>query len=254
MIPNDFLIPGGVSLNSDELGLPKDLGNLLELSILDDTTHTLWRVHGQLTWEIDGITYAGSASLITPWHIMASGDIYDHKTKDWAKNIQFHPGRNGETVLFPPVSCVKMAVLSSWAQGNKESNMAILELSKDAGNSLGYNGVLCGEDVFLKAIDPINLTGYPADKPAGTMWSTISFGHEVFDNQISYKLSAGQGMSGANPWAVDLSVLGSDSKGPYSLGVQTYGVKVEGKGVVNLATRITRSRLNSIVEVINTIF
>lgn len=239
VIPNDFLVPGGVIMDPDER------------RTIDDTTNNFWRVHGQLTWEIEGVTYMGCAGLISPWHVMTSGrNAYDPVKKRWAQNVLFHPGRNGETVLFPPVSCVKKAVLSGWANGDNASDLAILELSKGVGTSLGWNGLLCGEDAFLKAVDPINLTAYPADKPAGTMCTTISVGHDVYDNQLSYLLSAGQGMSGANPWAVDLKF----SKGPYSLGVHTCGVRVEGKGVVNLATRITRSRLESIVNVVNNVF
>ena len=253
MIPNDFLISGGISMSAEEQGFTaEEVGNLGDpVGIIDDATHTLWKVHGQLTWEVDGVTYAGCAGLISPWHVMTSADnVYDFKKKSWWKNIQFHPGRNGETILLPPVSCVKLAILSDWVQGNKESNMAILELSQDVGNSLGYNGVLCGEDAFLKAVDPINLTGYLVDKPKGTMCTTISSGQEIYDTQISYKLSAGPGMSGANPWAVHLRSLGDDWVGPYSLGVHTYGVK----GVTNLATRLTRARLESIVNVINNVF
>jgi V8-like Glu-specific endopeptidase len=179
---------------------------------------------------------------------MTSGrNIYDPVKREWAQNIMFHPGRNGETVLLPPVSCVKKAVLGGWAQGDNASDLAILELSQDVGTRLGWNGLLCGEDAFLKEVDPINLA---VNLAAGKMFAMRSAGHDVYDNQIAYKLSADQGMGGANPWVVDLEF----SKGPYSLGVHTGGVRVEGKGVVNLATRITQSRLECIVNVINNVF
>lgn len=239
--PKEFLAYGGVIIGEDQR------------QEIKDTDHPCWQVHGQLTMDFEGTTYTGSGTLISPWHVLTTGrNLYDPVKKVWACNIQFHPGRNGSKLLHAPAFGVKKAVFSGWEQGNKEWDMGILELSEDVGTQLGWNGLLCGEDSFLSKMDPVNLVGYPGDKPLGTMWYGLSHVDHVYENQFAYTtISACEGQNGANPWVVDLSFPNKDA---YSLGVHAYGVSVGGKGVINIATRLTKSKLEAIVHLVNTLF
>ncbi len=253
------LVPVTLPLNFERSAL--SFGELLkvggvivgedERQQIEDATNFHWRVYGQLTMSFGDKTCTGTGTLISPWHVLTTGcNLYDPKTQKWAENIQFHPGRNGDTLLLHPVFCVKKAIFSNWKMGDEKSDMGIIELSEGIGNQLGWNGLLWGEDAYLSKVDPINVTGYPGDKPIGTMWTDYSKDwNNIYGSQITYQLSASEGQSGASTW------VRSPKDGPegfYSLGVHAYGsTSWDGAGVMNIATRLTQDKFSALINFIN---
>jgi V8-like Glu-specific endopeptidase len=192
----------------------------------------------------------GTGTLISPWHVLTTGrNLYDPRTKTWAQNIQFHPGRNGDTLLHNSVSCSKKAVFPQWQGGDEKSDMGIIELSESIGHQLGWNGLLWGDDSFLSKVDPVNVTGYPGEKPMGTMWTDFSKDWiKVCESQIAYSLSASEGQNGASVWVRNPA---NGPEGFYSVGVHAYGVSWNDAGVMNIATRLTQDKFLAIINCIN---
>lgn len=216
---------------------------------IEDTKHEYWRAFGLLTTGIEG-NPIGSGTLISPWHVLTSGrTLYDPEKEKWAEDIYFHPARSGDHLPVEPVVCVKKAVFSSWKYGNPKSDMGIVELSQPIGKEIGWNGLLWGDDSYLNDLDTINISGYPADKPLGTMWTDFDEIHEIENQQFTHKAHCSQGQNGASIW-----ILRNQPKGVYSLGVQTCGVKDEGVGVFNVAARLTQRKIQGIVNLINNLF
>ena len=181
--------------------------------------------------------------------LTAGRNLYDPRTRTWAQNIQFHPGRNGNTLLYNPVSCAKKAIFPQWQGGDEKSDMGIIELSEGIGHQLGWNGLIWGDDSFLSNVDPVNVTGYPGEKPMGTMWTDFSKDWiKVYESQIAYSLSASEGQNGASIWARNPA---NGPEGFYSVGVHAYGISWDGAGVMNIATRLTKDKFLAIVECIN---
>ena len=127
--------------------------------------------------------------------------------------------------------------------GISESDMGIIALSEPVGNTVGWNGLLCGTDAFLSTF-PIIVSGYPGDKPAGTMWSDLSAISEFKEKQFTYKLSTYKGQSGSNPW-----VKLPDPEGYYSLGTHASADPTKS---YNIATRLTLGKLQGLVGFMNT--
>lgn len=235
---HELLVCGGVVVGEDER------------QQIEDANDKHWCVYGQLTMSFGDKLCAGTGTLISPWHVLTTGrNLYDPKTQKWAENIQFHPGRNGDTLLLNPVTCTKKAIFSNWKMGDEKSDMGIIELSEGIGRQLGWNGLLWGDDAYLSKVDPISVTGYPGDKPIGTMWTDYSKDrNNIYESQITYKLSALEGQNGASIWAR------SPKDGPegfYSLGVHAYGVSWNGAGVMNIATRLTQDKFAALINFIN---
>lgn len=216
---------------------------------ISDTRHHCWQVHGQLTLMFGDNAYTGSATLISPWHALTAGHLlYDPEQGIWAENIIFHPGRNGDDLLHRAVSCPKKAVLAPWKYGAEAFDMGIVELAEDVGSKLGWNSLLAGEDSFISRLDPVIVAGYPGDKPSGTMWGDYTKQEfiKVFTDEITYRLSAGEGQDGASLWATN-----NEAGGFYSIGVHTSGIQDQEKGIFNIATRLTYEKMNALENLIN---
>jgi len=219
-----------------------------EREMISDTRHDCWQVHGQLTMMFEDETYTGTATLITPWHALTAGHLlYDPEKEIWAKNIIFHPCRNGDNLLHGSVPCPKKAIFMPWKYGAETFDMGVVELAENIGNRLGWNGLLAGVDSFISRLDPVNVTGYPGDKPSGTMWTDYSKDFiEVSNQQLIYKLSTGEGQNGANLW-----VNIPEPNGFYSVGVHGYGVRDQEKGIFNIAVRLSYPKMGALVNLIN---
>jgi V8-like Glu-specific endopeptidase len=214
-------------------------------TFVQNTKEDRWQVHGQLSMDFNGSRYSGTGTLISPWHVLTAGhNLYDPNEKVWAKDVKFYPGRNGKTILgvSAPVSVVRLGVSFKWGQGDRTWDMGIIELETDVGNKVGWNGLLAGNDNFIKSLPSICVAGYPGDKkPKNTMWMGTGDITDVKEKQFSYKLSTNSGQSGSNPF------IKSSHGNFYSLGIHSYGQK----DVANTATRLTFDRLSALVNIIN---
>ena len=191
---------------------------------ISNTNTDEWKVHGQLSMVFGDKTYTGTGTLVSPWHVLTAGhNLYDPKHKILATDVTFYAGRNGTKLLHPPVKATTCRVFVNWM------NDGISEL--------------CGTDAFLSTF-PIIVSGYPGDKPAGTMWSDLSAISEFKEKQFTYKLSTYKGQSGSNPW-----VKLPDPEGYYSLGTHASADPTKS---YNIATRLTLGKLQGLVGFMNT--
>lgn len=242
MLSQELMVYGGVALQEDER------------SQVTDVVDKHWSVNGMLTMKFDNKVYTSSGTLISPLHVLTTGrTLFDPKGQKWATDIEFHPGRTGESLLATPIKCSKKAVFSSWKFGDEKSDMGIVELNQDCGRVFGYNGLLCCSDEFLLTQDPINVTGYPFSKPVGTLWTDFSKQgvNQVSQTQFTYTLSATEGQAGASAWVRNPK---NGPEGFYSLGVHAYGLALRDSPKVNVATRITQGKILAIVDAINNKF
>lgn len=237
----EYFQVGGVPLKEDNRERIKDIG------------HECWRGVGLVTWKFGEATHSATAFLFTNNFIMTTAsNVYDYKNKRWAHDVQFSPGRNGDTTLHHSVACGWKAVFSEWVEGgNPYYDMAILQLSADVGEKIGWYGLAWAQNDIVEIFEPINVIGYPQDKgPEVSLWWSPSKAQKCYGSQISMTMGAGPGFNGAPAW-VQSDML--PDKGYYVVGVLASGASVEKVNeetrtyevldCLNFATRITQEKL-----------
>lgn len=161
-----------------------------------------------------------TATLIGPKHLLTAAHcVYNQQTNLWQNNLDFIPGKvdNLRTpfgryewkTAFAPIEFIN---------GNLDPvyDYAVIELEEAIGSKIGWAGVRALSD--KEDVKAIRMTGYPGDKPRGSMWS-VSCPAEVEDNKIVYLCDTFAGMSGSGIFFYDEESF----EVGYIVGVHSYG-------------------------------
>jgi V8-like Glu-specific endopeptidase len=145
-----------------------------ELTPVPDTTSIPWRSICQLlitrqdnSKEYGTAWFAGPALLVTAGHC-----IVDHKKGGWASSITVVPASNGSYP--PPFSMWQASGIeahTAWANdADPHFDYGFISLADSTiGQQLGWFGFsVLPDDRVVNLM--VNIAGYPADEPAGTMW------------------------------------------------------------------------------------
>jgi glutamyl endopeptidase len=198
------------------LGSPKKvIGIYLRKQITDASAYPE-RIIGELA---SGCT----ATLIGPRHIITAGHcVYDADKGEWLNDLRFFPARTSLIERPYIIEWKKVFIQKKFLEtGYKSLDFAVIELAEPIGETLGWSGfrVLPESDYYNHII----MTGYPADKEIGTMW-TVSCPASVENKKIIYQCDTYGGMSGSAIFSLPF-----DRINPVISGLHTWGIgKVNG--------------------------
>jgi hypothetical protein len=119
-----------------------------------------------------------------------------------------------------------------------EFDIAMVILDEAIGYKTGWAGIFCTEDDGYLSGRLTTLTGYPADKPDGQMWTMSDVIKHVSSEQLFYEISTYSDNSGS-------CICFSKEENVFVLGAHAGGRE---KPDINYGTRISIKKFNSIVD------
>lgn len=181
----------------------------------------------------DGSQWVGTAWFIGPRTLATAGHcVYITNSpiaarNGWVLSIQVLPGRNGTQLPFGSVTATQLWTVRGWADtGDENYDYGAIVLPTDLGSQVGTYGFGVYDDAAL-AGRVVNIAGYPADKPAGTLWYDSHELAATSASKLYYDIDTAGGQSGAAVYLVD------DGR-RIAAGIHAYGGPV-----TNSATRIS---------------
>lgn len=200
-----------------------------------------WRVHASLRiTAADGALYVGTGWFIGPHTLATAGHcVFIHAPgtarHGWVRSIQVMPGRNGSVLPFGSVTSTDFRSVTAWTQSRDQNfDYGAIRIPTELGNRVGWFGIGVYADSTLLA-STANISGYPAEKPAGTQWYHARQVASVNSRKVYYATDTTGGQSGS---AVYRLISGS----PYGIAIHAYG-----GATANSGTRIVQDVFNNLV-------
>lgn len=171
-----------------------------------------------------GSKWLGTGWFIAPGVIVTAGHcVYMHNHGGWVQSIAVHVGQN-ETIVQRSITATQFATTRGWAERRDATNdYGVIFVSAGGQGYFGY-GVL-GDTLISGALG--NITGYPQDKPAGSLWGHTKQMQPPTSKNLFYEIDTFGGMSGA-------PVVIWDGQDYVAIGIHNYG-----DTTANSASRIT---------------
>jgi glutamyl endopeptidase len=201
---------------------------------LTQTDQYPWRAIASLRITArDGSLWIGTAWFISPRTLATAGHCIFIKgsgnpNRDgWVSSIDVVPGRNG---FLKPLGTLKAKTFWSvrgWTEkGDQNFDYGAIILDEPFGVNTGWFGYGVHEDSKLVGVQA-HVTGYPGDKPSGTLWHHSLPIASVGAPKVFYAIDTAGGQSGAAVYLLENGL-------PIAVAVHAYGGSVSNSG-----TRIT---------------
>ncbi len=191
------------------------------------TTTFPWRcICALMITASDGSRWVGSGWLAGPRLVVTAGHcVYLQGHGGWARQVEVYPGRNGADTSLGAFTSTELRSVTGWTdQKSALFDYGAIILPKLPGLGWFAYGVYDTADLNNLIV---NVFGYPADKPLGTLWGTSRRLQQVIPQKLVYNLSTYGGQSGC-------PVFDKNGEQRTVLGIHNYG---DFSG--NSATRIT---------------
>lgn len=190
-----------------------------------------WRCICALTiTAADGSRWLGTGWLAGPRAVITAGHcLYMPTRGGWVRQVEVAPGRHGGQQPYGACVATSFRSVRGWAYRQRPGHnygAIILPADRAFGNLLGTLGYLSLGDHELRDLE-LNLAGYPADKPRGTLWYGSRRLELATARTLAYPVPTLGGESGAPVWLLQ-------SGRRYVVGVHTGG-DASGAGAVRLS-------------------
>lgn len=176
------------------------------------TTEFPWKAMGQLLMKFpNGQTYSGTGVLVDKQHVLtAAHNLFGNDIGGWATEVWFIPARDGDARPYGSLPAQNIFVTEEYrtlspADPNATPTGTVTDYTQyteDYGLvrlrepvELPIFGMYAASNQQLRA--PARITGYPGDKPAGTMWTDEKSLNNADDHFLFYKINTYKGQSGA---------------------------------------------------------
>lgn len=179
------------------------IGTDERVQVLDTTIYPFRAIASLLITAADNTQYIGTGWFIGPRTLVTAGHCVYIKhspvaaRNGWVKKIQVMPGRNGDAVPFGGVTATEFWSVKGWGESGLENyDYGAIILPGAFPVDLGKFGFGVFEDAKLLS-SVANITGYPGDKPSGTMWYDHRQIGSVNADKVFYAADTAGGQSGA---------------------------------------------------------
>jgi glutamyl endopeptidase len=199
---------GAASFANPRVQLETVHGNDTRLQVMD--THPYpYRVNASLLITArDGSQWVGTAwfisarTLVTAAHCVYIKNSGITQRDGWVKSIQVMPGRNGKKLPYGSVTSTEFWSVQGWADsGNESYDYGAIIIPTPLGETVGTFGFASYDDATLRA-SVANVSGYPADKPSGTLWYDTKQIAAVGASKVHYDIDTAGGQSGAAVYVI----------------------------------------------------
>jgi|ERR1043166_3249445 V8-like Glu-specific endopeptidase len=141
--------------------------------------------------------FIADRTLITAGHCVYIKNSGVPNRDGWVKTIQVMPGRNGTKLPYGSVTSSRFWTVKGWADsGDENYDYAAIIVPTDLGKTVGTIGFGSYSDAELVGAVG-NVTGYPGDKPSGTLWYDSKGIASVTTTKVYYDIDTAGGQSGA---------------------------------------------------------
>lgn len=229
VVPGPALPPVRSELVIDDIdeglwGIMSPFGEFLRVK-MEDTTAFPHRVVGRIATGCTG-------TLIGPRHVITAGHcVYNVDKKVWYKSVSFSPARNGNAFPFGTVGWKKVLAPQGWTEdADTYQDYALIVLDRSLGKEVGWLAMGILEKIPEQSMQ---VMGYPADKPLGTMWGSTCPIASASKGALFYRCDTYGGMSGS---AIRLDY----PKGKSDI---IYGVHTNGGTSKNRGARFTPEKI-----------
>ncbi len=202
------------------------IGNDDRVPITETTNYPYYAV-ARLEVEYTDGTYGNATGFMVSSNVMlTAGHVcMSHASNAPVRSMRVSLGQNGS--LTPTVayaSSYYVCANFTYFNDDDQDDYAIVVLNSNVGNTTGWFGLDYQADIFFHNYTFV-ITGYPLDKPTGTMWSESGSIEECSTYLLHYKMDVVAGQSGSPI---------------YALNNVAYGINVSGTSSLNNGRRMTK--------------
>lgn len=231
--PEPFIDIGAASFGEELGGAVAIIGNDDRTQVTQTDQYVPRAIASLRITARDGSQWIGTGWFISPRTLITAGHCVfingnsDPNRNGWVSSIDVMPGRNGVLKPFGTARSTNFRSVRGWTEkGDQNHDYGAIILDTPLGVSTGWFGYGVFADNQLVGV-PAHVTGYPGDKPSGTMWQHSLPILSVSEPKVFYAIDTMGGQSGAAVYILDQNL-------PIGVAVHAYGGSTSNSG-----TRIT---------------